>query len=209
MSLFVAYFGTNRRYHDVKHHTIILGNRYKDLLTDIFQRKHLADDFSLYLHRPTASDPSVAPAGKETFYVLSPVPNQLSGVDWESMHQEYLDKVIDQLEKRALPGLRDSLDTCFAVDPRYFEDRLQSKHGNAFGIEPNLRQSAYFRYHNEAENIDGLYFVGAGTHPGAGVPGVLSSARVVEKLVPSLPESMRLPIPQIQRATHAEFRRSA
>jgi phytoene desaturase len=183
MSLFVAYFGTRKLYPEIAHHTIILGKRYRSLLADIFRHKKLADDFSLYLHAPTRSDPSVAPEGCESFYVLSPVPNQRSGIDWEQMHETYLDRILDFLDAKYLPGLRENLVTAFAVDPRYFADRLRSYDGAAFGIEPSLRQSAYFRYHNESPDLKGLYFVGAGTHPGAGVPGVLSSAKVLERLI--------------------------
>lgn len=184
MSLFVAYFGTERTYEDVRHHTILLGPRYKGLLDDIFHKRRLADDFSLYLHRPTASDPSLAPAGKDAWYVLSPVPNQKSGVDWNVEGERYLEKILGALEK-TLPDLRAQLSTSFFVDPRYFERELRSADGAAFGPEPVLRQSAWLRYHNVSEDVRGLFFVGAGTHPGAGVPGVLCSAKVLERVVPS------------------------
>ena len=183
MSLFVAYFGTNKTFDELAHHTIILGPRYKGLLDDIFKRKILAEDHSLYLHAPGRSDPSMAPAGKDAFYVLSPVPNMRAGVDWEEQAPQYMDSILSTLEK-SMPGLRDSLETCFHVDPRYFQDTLRSTDGAAFGIEPTLKQSAYFRYHNQSEDVDGLYFVGASTHPGAGVPGVLCSAKVLEKVLP-------------------------
>ena len=165
------------------HHTIVLGPRYRGLLDDIFKRKVLAEDHSLYLHAPCRSDPSMAPAGKDAFYVLSPVPNMQADVDWESKAPEYMDSILGTLEQ-TMPGLRDSVETCFHVDPRYFKDTLRSTHGAAFGIEPTLQQSAYFRYHNESEDVAGLYFVGASTHPGAGVPGVLCSAKVLEKVLP-------------------------
>jgi len=184
MSLFVAYFGTDRAYPDVKHHTIVLGPRYRELLTDIFRRKVLADDFSLYLHRPTASDPSLAPPGRETFYVLSPVPNNESGLDWSAIGRTYLERVYAELERRCLPGLRKHLTTSFYVTPDYFEDRLRSASGAAFGPEPRLTQSAWFRYHNVSDDVGGLYFVGAGTHPGAGLPGVLNTAKVLTRVVP-------------------------
>ena len=186
MSLFVAYFGTKKRYPGIKHHTIVLGKRYKGLLDDIFQKRKLADDFSLYLHRPTASDPSMAPAGHDAFYVLSPIPNELGHVDWDQHHQPYLDKILDSLEESHMPGLRENLVTSFAVDSRYFSGRLRSADGAAFGPEPLLQQSAWFRYHNRSEDVSGLYFVGAGTHPGAGMPGVLSSARVLDQFLPAL-----------------------
>jgi phytoene desaturase len=184
MGLFVAYFGTDRTYEDLAHHTIVLGPRYKGLLDDVFNRKVLADDFSLYLHAPTRSDASVAPPGHESFYVLSPVPNQLSGIDWAQAAPEYLDRILDHLDERVLPGLKDSLTTKFSVDPRYFETELRSHSGAAFGPQPVLQQSAWFRYHNISEEVGGLYFVGAGTHPGAGMPGVLCSAKVMERVAP-------------------------
>jgi len=188
MSLFVGYFGTHKTYPDLAHHSILLGRRYRELLTDIFDRKLLADDFSLYLHAPTRTDPSLAPDGAESFYVLSPVPNQQSGIDWAAEGPRYMDRIIDVLDAEHLPGLRDNLATSFHVDPRYFEGELRSYRGAAFGLEPTLRQSAYFRFHNRSEDVGGLYFVGAGVHPGAGLPGVLSSAKVLERVVP-LPES--------------------
>jgi phytoene desaturase len=184
MSLWVAYFGADRKYDDVAHHTILLGPRYKGLLDDIFDKRVLADDFSLYLHRPTASDPTLAPPGKEAFYVLSPVPNQKSGIDWEKALPEYTDRIMSSLDRGILPGIKAELSTIKTVDPRYFENDLRSVDGAAFGIEPTLVQSAYFRYHNRSEDVAGLYFVGASTHPGAGVPGVINSARVLEKVVP-------------------------
>jgi phytoene desaturase len=184
MSLFVGYFGTNRQFPDVAHHTILLGPRYRELLEDIFERKILAEDFSLYLHRPTRSDPSLAPPGHDAFYVLSPVPNQESGMDWAAQGQPYMDRILDFLDRGPLPGLRGSLVTQRHVDPRYFEHELRSAGGAAFGPEPRLRQSAYFRYHNRSEDVRGLWFVGAGTHPGAGVPGVLCSAKVLERSFP-------------------------
>ena len=184
MSLFVTYFGTKKTYADLAHHTIVLGPRYRELLADIFNRKVLADDFSLYLHAPARTDPSLAPPGHEAFYVLSPVPNQKSGIDWEERAPEYEASILDHLDATCLPGLRDNLVTSFSVDPRYFETELRSYAGAAFGPEPLLRQSAYFRYHNQSEDVGGLYFVGAGTHPGAGVPGVLCSAKVLARTVP-------------------------
>lgn len=194
MSLFVAYFGTSKTYPELAHHSIILGPRYKELLDDIFNKKVLAEDFSLYLHAPTRTDPSLAPEGHEGFYVLSPVPNQKSGVDWEEQHEEYLDRILTFLDKTHLPGLKENLVTSFAVDPRYFETELRSVDGAAFGIQPILRQSAYFRYHNKADDIEGLYHVGASTHPGAGMPGVLCSAKVLEHVLPTLPPERQLPV---------------
>ena len=188
MSLFVGYFGTNKTYPGLAHHSILLGPRYRELLTDVFDRKTLAEDFSLYLHAPTRTDPSLAPPGGESFYVLSPVPNQQSGIDWSVEGPRYMDRILDALDAEHLPGLRENLVTQFHVDPRYFEGELRSYRGAAFGPEPTLRQSAYFRFHNRSEDVEGLYFVGAGVHPGAGLPGVLSSAKVLERVVPQ-PES--------------------
>ncbi|KPK52607.1 MAG: phytoene dehydrogenase [Myxococcales bacterium SG8_38_1] len=192
MSLFVGYFGTNKTYPELAHHSILLGPRYRELLTDIFDRKKLAEDFSLYLHAPTRTDPSLAPPGGESFYVLSPVPNQRSGIDWSVEGPRYMDRILDALDAQHLPGLRDNLATQFHVDPRYFEDELRSYRGAAFGPEPTLRQSAYFRFHNRSEDVEGLYFVGAGVHPGAGLPGVLSSAKVLERVVPEPKRVSRL-----------------
>ncbi|EWY39509.1 phytoene dehydrogenase [Skermanella stibiiresistens SB22] len=184
MSLFVWYFGTRRRYEDVAHHTILLGPRYRELLDDIFRRKVLAPDFSLYLHRPTATDPSLAPDGRDAFYVLSPVPHLDSGTDWATTAETYRQAIERHLEKTLLPGLKDQIVTSRVLTPQDFHDRLLSVKGAAFGLEPVLTQSAWFRPHNKSEDIDRLYLVGAGTHPGAGLPGVLSSARVLDKVVP-------------------------
>jgi phytoene desaturase len=184
MGLFVWYFGTSKQYHDVPHHMMVLGPRYKELLTDIFKRHHLADDFSLYLHRPTATDPSLAPEGCDTFYALSPVPHLDSGTDWASFAETYRSAIAEALEASVLPGLRDSIVTSKVSTPQDFHDRLWSYKGAGFGLEPLLLQSAWFRPHNRSEDIPSLYMVGAGTHPGAGVPGVLMSAKALETVVP-------------------------
>jgi phytoene desaturase len=185
MSLFVWYFGTDRRYPDVAHHTILLGPRYRGLLRDIFQRKQLADDFSLYLHRPTATDPSMAPEGHDAFYVLSPVPHLGSGDAWDDAQTErYRRAVAGYLEATVLPGLSRHVAASLTLTPRGFLYDYLSVQGAAFSFEPVLTQSAYFRPHNVSEDVDGLYLVGAGTHPGAGMPGVLSSARVLDTVVP-------------------------
>ena len=184
MSLFVAYFGTRKQYPELAHHTIVLGDRYEPLLKDIFHHKVLADDFSLYLHAPTRTDPSLGPPGHETFYVLSPVPNNKSGIDWETMAGPYFERIAETLERRLLPGLRENIVTKRFLTPRDFEHDLRSVDGAAFGPEPVLTQSAWFRYHNASPDVDGLFFVGAGTHPGGGVPGVLCSAKVLERVVP-------------------------
>jgi len=185
MSLFVAYFGSTKQFPDLAHHTIVLGERYRGLLDDIFHRRVLADDFSLYLHAPTRSDPTLAPPGNECFYVLSPVPNNLSGIDWKREAEPYFDKIRASLESRVLPGLGESPVKPFFLTPDDFEDTLRSEDGAAFGLEPTLLQSAYFRYHNRSGDVAGLYFVGAGTHPGGGVPGVLCSAKVLDRVVPA------------------------
>lgn len=184
MGLFVWYFGTNRRYEDVAHHTILLGPRYRGLLDDIFDKKVLADDFSLYLHRPTATDEGLAPPGCDTFYVLSPVPHLESGTDWEVESERYRRRIEELLEATVLPGLSASVVASETLTPQGFQDQLSSFRGAAFGMEPVLTQSAYFRPHNKSEDVENLFLVGAGTHPGAGVPGVLSSARVLDTIVP-------------------------
>jgi phytoene desaturase len=183
MSLFVIYFGTAKQYPNIKHHTIILGERYRELLTDIFDKKLLPGDFSLYLHRPTATDASMAPAGNDCFYVLAPVPNQLSGIDWRERAPLFRDAIMQFLDARYLPGLLDNLVTERLLTPLDFETTLNTYLGTGFSFEPIFRQSAWFRPHNESEDIRNLFFAGAGTHPGAGVPGVLSSAKIAEKLI--------------------------
>ncbi len=201
MSLFVGYFGTDRVYDHLAHHTIILGPRYQGLLKDIFRRKVLADDFSLYLHAPARTDPSMAPPGKDAFYVLSPVPNNRSDVDWGVEGEPYMDRILEALERRVMPGLTDHIVTRSHMTPDDFETTLRSVDGAAFGPEPILIQSAWFRYHNRAPDVDGLFFVGAGVHPGAGVPGVLSSAKVLERVVPDPPEPV--PVPEVRQAVPA------
>lgn len=184
MSLFLWYFGTDRRYEDVPHHLILFGPRYRELLHDIFERKVLADDFSLYLHRPTATDPSLAPAGCDAFYVLSPVPNMASGIDWNETAERYRRAIAARLADTVLPGLEDHVVTSRLLTPPDFESRLSSEKGAAFGLQPVLTQTAWFRPHNKSEELEALYLVGAGTHPGAGIPGVISSARVLDEIVP-------------------------
>jgi phytoene desaturase len=184
MSLFVWYFGTARQYADVPHHTILAGPRYRELLQDIFVRKVLADDFSLYLHRPTASDPSLAPAGCDAFYVLSPVPHLGGDIDWHAKAEVYRRAISQHLSRTMLPDLEQHVISSRVMTPLDFRDRLLSYKGAAFGLAPALSQSAWFRPHNQSEDIEGLYLVGAGTHPGAGLPGVISSARVLDTVVP-------------------------
>lgn len=185
MSLFVIYFGTKRRYLDSRlaHHNIILSSRYQPLLNDIFNKKVLADDFSLYLHMPTYTDPSMAPEGCESFYVLSPVPNLEGDVDWRSMAPVYKERILKFIEDHYLPNLRENIVAEHYIDPLHFEGTLNSFRGAAFSVEPVLTQSAWFRPHNRSEDFDNLYFVGAGTHPGAGLPGVLSSSIIAENLI--------------------------
>ncbi len=184
MSLFVWYFGTNRRFDDVYHHTMVLGPHYRELLDNIFTKKALSADCSLYLHRPTASDPSLAPPGCDAFYVLSPVPHLGSGTNWAQEAERYRASIQRRLEETLLPGLGSAIISSRMITPQDFQDRLLSFNGAAFGTEPRLFQSAWFRPHNLSEEVEGLYLVGAGTHPGAGLPGVLSSARVIDKLIP-------------------------
>ncbi len=186
MSLFVWYFGTNKQYHDVPHHMIMLGPRYRELLADIFKRHKLADDFSLYLHRPSASDASVAPAGCDAFYVLAPVPHLGSGTDWSKQAEPFRQSIQDLLEKTVMPELGAHVISQKLMTPQDFHDKLWSYQGAAFGLEPLLLQSAWFRPHNRSEDIEGLFMVGAGTHPGAGVPGVLMSAKTLEKVIPDV-----------------------
>lgn len=184
MGLFVWYFGTKRRYPAVDHHTILLGPRYRGLLADIFDRKVLAEDASLYLHRPTATDPSLAPAGCDAFYVLAPVPNLAGGQDWHALAEPYRKRIAQILETSVLPGLSEALVTSKVTTPQDFQDDFLSYRGSGFGLEPVLTQSAWFRPHNRSGSIRNLYLVGAGTHPGAGLPGVLSSARILDSVVP-------------------------
>lgn len=184
MSLFVWYFGTDRTWPEVPHHTMVLGPRYKGLLQDIFRHHRLAEDFSLYLHRPTATDPSMGPAGMDTFYVLAPVPHLASGTDWAVEGERFRQAVQARLEATVMPGLGRHLRVSRTMTPLDFRDDLRSHLGAAFGLEPTLLQSAAFRPHNRSEDIDRLFFVGAGTHPGAGIPGVLMSAKALQSVVP-------------------------
>jgi phytoene desaturase len=184
MGLFVWYFGTNKKFNDVPHHSILLGPRHDELLRDIFDRKILPGDFSLYLHRPTETDPSLAPVGCDAFYVLSPVPNLQAGVDWRTKAEGYRQAIEKSLNDTVLAGLSASIVTSKIMTPLDFETNYLSLHGAGFGLAPRLTQSAWFRPHNKSEDIENLFLVGAGTHPGAGVPGVLSSARVLDEVVP-------------------------
>jgi phytoene desaturase len=183
MGLFVYYFGTKKIYDNVEHHTIKFGNKYKEHLNDIFNNKKLNNDISYYLHRPSATDKSMAPKGNDCFYVLVPVPNNQSGIDWNIEGEKLKNLVIKKMEKDLMPNLKANIVEDFYLTPNYFENDLNTKFGSGFSIQPKFTQSAYFRFHNKSEIYEGLYFVGAGTHPGAGVPGVLSSAKVLDKIL--------------------------
>jgi phytoene desaturase len=183
MGLFVLYFGADRQWHDVAHHTIVLGPRYEGLLKDIFERKTLAEDMSIYLHRPTATDPGFAPAGCDSFYALVPVPNLNANIDWSVEGPRMQARVIAELDRKVLPGLAKSVRAPFHMTPADFAHDYLSPAGAGFSIAPTFSQSAWFRFHNKAEGPKGLYLVGAGTHPGAGLPGVISSAKVLDHLL--------------------------
>lgn len=189
MGLFVLYFGTTKTYPDITHHTIWLGERYEELLKDIFDRKILPEDFSLYLHRPTATDPSFAPQGCDSFYVLCPVPNLLGGQDWSIEGPKLRDRIVAALDKSIIPNLSQTITEDFFMTPESFKDNYLSSQGSGFSLSPLFSQSAWFRFHNKSEGIKNLFLVGAGTHPGAGLPGVISSAKLVDKLIPSVAEA--------------------
>ena len=183
-SLFVVHFGIMGACPDIPHHSILFGPRYKELLSDIYDRGILADDFSLYLHRPTASDPSLAPEGCSSFYALAPVPHMGKfPADWSQLGQSYADRILEYLEERLIPGLRERLIVSFHYTPADFATDLNAHLGSAFSLEPLLTQSAFFRVHNRDDEIPNLYFVGAGTHPGAGIPGVVGSAKATAALM--------------------------
>ena len=184
MSLFVIYFGLNQVHPEVRHHTVLFGPRYRELIGEIFKGPELSDDFSLYLHAPTRTDPSLAPEGCDAFYVLAPVPHLgAAEIDWAVEGPKYRDRILKYLEDRYIPGLTDQLVTCRIFTPEDFRDQLNAHRGSAFSLEPILTQSAYFRVHNRDDRIPNLYFVGAGTHPGAGVPGVIGSAKATAGLM--------------------------
>lgn len=188
MGLFVIYFGTTKQYPNVVHHTIWLGKTYKELLSNIFDKKILSDDFSLYIHRPTATDESFAPKGCDSFYVLCPVPNLKADIDWSTEGNILKDKIIAALDQTILPDLKKHITSDFFMTPSDFKTDYLSTHGAGFSIAPLFRQSAWFRFHNKAEGIQNLYLTGAGTHPGAGLPGVLCSAKVIDQLIPHASE---------------------
>jgi phytoene desaturase len=183
MGLFVWYFSTSCKYDDVPHHTILFGNTYREALQKIFKTRELSDDLSIYLHRPCATDPNYAPAGYDSFYALVPVPNLQASIDWAQTEAAFKALLKSELEKRILRNLSELIVDEFCVTPKYFEEQLLAPWGSGFSITPNLMQSAGFRFPNRSPDLDGLFFVGAGTHPGAGVPGVVTSAKVVERLM--------------------------
>lgn len=183
MGLYVLYFGTNKKYESVEHHTILMGKNYKKTLDEIFKYKRIPSDLSLYLHRPSATDKTIAPNGKDAFYCLCPVPNLGGNIDWSIEKENLQQRVIAKLEKYLLPELSQHIDVIFNKTPLDFRDEHNAYLGSGFTISPTLLQSAWFRYHNKAEGFHNLFLAGAGTHPGAGLPGVVSSAKVVEKLL--------------------------
>ena len=183
MGLFVYYFGSKKQYNDVAHHTIYFGKSYEKHLEKIFEKKVLSEDISYYLHRPSATDPNMAPNNQDAFYVLVPVPNNLSNINWLSEGEKFKNLVLDKMDKTVLPGIKENVVSDFYLTPDYFEKDLATLHGSGFSIQPKFSQSAYFRFHNQSEVFDNLYFVGAGTHPGAGMPGVISSAKVLDKIL--------------------------
>ena len=182
MGLFVYYFGSKKKYDDVAHHTIYFGKSYEQHLDKIFEKKILSEDISYYLHRPSATDPNMAPTGQDAFYVLVPVPNNLSNINWSNEGEKFKNLILDKMDKSVLPEIKKNVVSDFYLTPDYFENDLATLHGSGFSIQPKFSQSAYFRFHNQSEIFTNLYFVGAGTHPGAGMPGVLSSAKVLDKL---------------------------
>ena len=182
MGLFVYYFGSKKKYNNVAHHTIYFGKSYEKHLNKIFEKKILSEDISYYLHRPSATDPTMAPNDQDAFYVLVPVPNNLSKINWINEGDKFKNLILDKMDQTVLPGIKKNVVSDFYLTPDYFEIDLATLHGSGFSIQPKFSQSAYFRFHNQSEIFKNLYFVGAGTHPGAGMPGVLSSAKVLDKL---------------------------
>ncbi len=183
MGLFVYYFGSKKQYKDVAHHTIYFGKTYEQHLEKIFESKILSEDISYYLHRPSATDPGMAPDGQDAFYVLVPVPNNLSNINWSNEGEKFKNLILDKMDNSVLPGIKKNVVSDFFLTPDYFEKDLATLHGSGFSIQPKFSQSAYFRFHNQSEVFENLFFVGAGTHPGAGMPGVISSAKVLDKIL--------------------------
>ena len=183
MGLFVYYFGSKKQYKSVAHHTIYFGKSYEKHLEKIFENKILSEDISYYLHRPSATDPNMAPDGQDAFYVLVPVPNNLSNINWSNEGERFKNLILDKMDNSVLPDIKNNVVSDFYLTPDYFEKDLATLHGSGFSIQPKFSQSAYFRFHNQSEIFENLYFVGAGTHPGAGMPGVISSAKVLDKIL--------------------------
>ena len=184
MSLFVIYFGLKRHHENLAHHTVCFGPRYRALIEEIFAGPKVPEDFSLYLHAPCASDPSLAPPGCGSYYVLSPVPHLgKADPDWSRLGPIYRDRILDYLERHYMPGLRADMLTCRIFTPADFRDELNAHLGSAFSLEPVLTQSAWFRPHNRDDRVPNLYIAGAGTHPGAGLPGVIASAKATAGLI--------------------------
>jgi phytoene desaturase len=184
MSTFVLYIGVKKKYPELLHHTLILSERYRELVKDIFDNHVLPDDFSMYLHVPSKTDPTMAPEGCESIYVLAPVTNLENPIDWKEKGKEFADKILHHLEHEfGMEGLNDNLDYISWITPEDFKEKRNSHLGSPWGLEPNLLQTAYFRPHNVSPDVENMYYVGAGTHPGAGVPGVLLSAEATTKLV--------------------------
>ncbi len=183
MGLFVYYFGSKKKFKNVAHHTIYFGKSYEKHLEKIFDKKILSEDISYYLHRPSATDPNMAPDGQDAFYVLVPVPNNLSNINWTIEGEKFKNLILDKMDKSVLPGIKENVVSDFYLTPNYFEKELATLHGSGFSIQPKFSQSAYFRFHNKSEVFKNLFFVGAGTHPGAGMPGVISSAKVLDNIL--------------------------
>ena len=184
MSSFVLYLGTKKKYPELLHHTLILSPRYKELVSDIFDNHVLPDDFSMYLHVPSKTDPSMAPEDCESMYVLIPVTNLNKNIDWSEYGKVFADKIVDFLENEfGMENLKESIDYISWFSPEDFQNKRNSYLGSPWGLEPSLLQTAYFRPHNKSSDVQNMYYVGAGTHPGAGVPGVLLSSETTEKLV--------------------------
>jgi phytoene desaturase len=176
MSCFILYLGVRRKYPQLKHHTLIVSERYRELLSSIFREKMLPDDLSLWLHMPTATDPTMAPEGCETLHVIVPVPNTDGDICWNVVAPAFANRVLDVVERWGLPDLRQQLDVVHTFTPADFESQLNATFGSAFSLDPRLTQTGWFRPHSRSEDVESLYLVGAGTHPGAGIPGVLLSA---------------------------------
>ena len=183
-SLFVVHFGITGTWPGIPHHSILFGPRYKGLLTDIYEHGVVSEDFSLYLHHPTVTDPSMAPEGMSTFYALAPVPHMgKAPIDWDVVGPLLEKRILDEIGRRLIPDIHDRIVTKFSYAPPDFAQDLNAHLGSAFSLEPILTQSAWFRTHNRDDQISNLYFVGAGTHPGAGIPGVVGSAKATAALM--------------------------